>query len=139
MLEKLRHATSNSIQGSRSPEPKKYNPNNKEIKALKDEMGIALAHEEDLPMKSAIPQQILDNPYYALILDSVGATGSNPDDDKQGEGAPPDKQDVAKNIASQIPHLTLDVIRQHSADDISYDHLKLVKRHFVNSSRRPFA
>ena len=83
ILEKLRNASPTPGPKQQSPGQKKYHPQNKQIQALKNEinrMTIAEANNDDLPMKSAIPQEILENPYYALILNSVGSTGTQAED-----------------------------------------------------------
>lgn len=58
MLEKLRNANTVKEKSSPSPEQRKYNPNMRYIKAIKDQINsitVMDANEEDVPLKSAIP------------------------------------------------------------------------------------
>ena len=99
-----------------------------------------------MPFKSAIPHQILDNPYYALILNSAGqrapTSGNNPEgvgnSRMGGQSQDNATAETSQNISSQIPHVTFDVLNSNKPAEISYEHLSYVTRHFVNSSREPF-
>ena len=57
---------------------RRYNPEKRHVEKLRDYINsitVCEANDDNLPLKSAIPQQILENPYYALILESAGGGG----------------------------------------------------------------